>query len=325
MFPPGLYSVSSVAVARIVIAGGTGFLGTPLAETYAEDGHDVRVLTRRLPPGMERHESGTGMPGVTSVGWTTDGGNPSLAAVVDDADAVINLAGESIGDRRWTAQRKAQLRNSRLMATRSLVDAIADASRPPRVLISASGVGYYGPSGSEEKTEDSPAGSDFLARLCQDWEAEAERATGSGTRVVRVRTGMVIEKSGGALAKMIPPFRFFLGGPMGSGRQWISWIHRLDYVEMVRWLVRTPAVEGPVNTTAPHPVTNKEFARALGRGLGRPALVPAPAFALKLLLGEAAGPLALTGQRVIPTRALEHGYHFRYPEIALAMRGIFDE
>ena len=315
---------------KIVIAGGTGFLGSPLGEVYAEEGHDVRVLTRRLPAGESRHEPGTGMPGVTRVGWNPDGRDDpaaaaALTAVVDDADAVINLAGESLGDKRWNAQRKAVLRDSRIHPTRTLVKAITSAARPPRVLISASGVGYYGASGDEPKTEDSPAGDDFLAQLCEDWEREARGAANAGTRVVLLRTGVVIERSGGALVKLITPFRLFVGGPMGSGRQWMSWLHRLDYLEMVRWIIETPALDGPVNATAPHPVTNREFARALGRALRRPSLVPAPAFALKLLLGEMAEPLVLTGQRVIPARALSHGYHFRYPEIDIAMRGIFGE
>ena len=175
------------------------------------------------------------------------------------------------------------------------------------------------------KTEDSPAGSDFVAQLCVDWEAEARPAEASGTRVVLLRTGVVLERSGGALTEMIPFFKYFVGGPIGSGRQYMSWIHRLDYVEMVRWIVETPAVEGAVNATAPHPVTNREFVRALGRGLARPSIVPAPAFALKIMFGELATPLLLSGQRVLPAKAQAHGYHFRYPEIDIAMRGIFGE
>ena len=312
---------------KIVIAGGTGFLGSPLAEVYAEEGHDVRVLTRQLAPGEARHEPGTGMPGVTRVGWKPDGSvdsaaHAALTGLIEDADAVVNLAGESLADKRWTPQRKALLRDSRVHPTRTLTAAIGAAAKPPRVLISASGVGYYG-AGDEPRTEDSPPGSDFLAALCEDWEAEARRAAAAGTRVVLLRTGMVIERSGGALAKMIPVFRAFAGGPMGSGRQCVSWIHRLDYIEMVRWLVETPALEGAVNATAPHPVTNRAFAHALGHALRRPSLIPAPAFALKIMLGEMAEAIVLTGQRVIPARAQAHGYHFRYPEIDIAMRGIF--
>ncbi len=323
---------------KIVIAGGTGFLGRPLAEMYAEEGHDVRVLTRSLPDGESRHDPGTGMPGVTRVGWAPQATtNPThntanaappvkgWAIALDDADAVVNLAGESLAAKRWTPERKQLLRDSRTIPTRALAHAIANAARPPRVLISASGIGYYGPAGSEPKTEDSPAGSDFVAQLCVAWEAETRPAHDAGTRVVLLRTGVVLERSGGALTEMIPFFKYFIGGPIGSGRQYMSWIHRLDYVEMVRWIVETPAVEGPVNATAPHPVTNREFVRALGHALRRPSIVPAPAFALKLMFGELAMPLLLTGQRVLPARAQAHGYHFRYPEIDIAMRGIFGE
>jgi len=310
---------------RIVIAGGTGFIGSPLAEVYAEEGHDVRVLTRGLADGEARHDPGTGMPGITRVGWHPAGAAGAWAPVVDDADAVINLAGESLGDGRWTPQRKAALRDSRIHATRSLVAAIRAASRPPRVFISSSAVGYYGPSGAEPKTEDSQPGDDFLSHLAQDWEAEALKAEGTGTRVVLLRTGLVLEKTGGALPRMLRPFRFFVGGPIGNGRQYISWIHRLDVIELIRWIVETPAVIGPVNATAPHPVTNRELARAVGRALRRPSLLPAPGFALKAMFGEMAGPLLLTGQRVVPARAQAHGYHFRYPEIDIAMRGIFGE
>ena len=312
---------------KIVIAGGTGFLGSPLAEVYAEEGHDVRVLTRKLAPGEARHEPGTGMPGVTRVGWKPDGSvdsaaHAALTALVEDADAVVNLAGESLADKRWTAQRKALLRDSRLHSTRTLAAAIAAAAKPPRVLISASGVGYYGAS-DEPKTEDSPPGTDFVAALCEDWEAEARRAAGAGTRVVLLRTGMVIERSGGALAKMIPVFRRICRRPHGL-RPPIRLVDPSAGLSRDGPMAgRDPALEGPVNATAPHPVIQRAFARALGHGLRRPSLIPAPAFALRILLGEMADPIVLTGQRVIPARAQAHGYHFRYPEIDIAMRGIF--
>jgi uncharacterized protein len=310
---------------RFVVAGGTGFIGSPLAEVYAEEGHDVRVLTRGLPDGEARHDPGTGKPGITRVGWRPSGAAGAWAGVVDDADAVINLAGESLGDKRWTPLRKAALRDSRVLATRSLVDAIGKAAKPPRVFISSSAVGYYGPAGAEPKTENAPVGDGFLAQLAEEWESEARKAESSGTRVVLLRTGLVIERTGGALPRMMRPFRYFVGGRVGSGRQYMSWIHRLDVVEMIRWIVETPGVVGPINATAPHPVTNREFSRALGRALRRPSLVPAPAFALKAMFGEMAEPLLLTGQRVIPAKAQSHGYHFRYPEIDIAMRGIFGE
>ena len=309
---------------RIVIAGGTGFLGTQLAETCAEDGHDVRVLTRALLPGDSRHDPGTGVPGVTRVGWRADGKSGPWAAVVDGADAVVNLAGAGLGDERWSAERKAVIRDSRIRATRSVAAAITESALRPPVFISASGVGYYGDGGSDVKTEASPAGNDFLAQLCTQWEAEALRAQSAATRVVLLRSGLVLERSGGVLPRMMTPFRFFAGGPMGSGRHYVSWIHRIDWVEMIRWIVDSPRVTGAVNATSPVPVTNREFARALGRAMHRPAFVPAPAFALRLVLGEM-GALVLTGQRVVPQCALSHGFHFRYPEIDLAFRGIFGE
>jgi uncharacterized protein (TIGR01777 family) len=310
---------------RIVIAGGTGFVGGPLAEVYAEEGHDVRVLTRSLPDGAARHDPGTGKPGITRVGWRPNGDAGPWAEAVDGADAVVNLAGAPLGATRWTPQRKAQLRDSRILATRSLAAAINAAAQPPPVLVSSSAVGYYGPAGTEPKTEGSPAGTDFLAHLAEDWEGEARKAERAGTRVVLLRTGFVIERVGGALPRMMMPFRLFVGGRHGSGRQYLSWIHRLDVIEMIRWMIETPAVCGPVNATAPHPVTNREFVRALGRALRRPSLLPAPAFALRLIVGEMADPLLLTGQRVLPGVAQAHGYHFRYPEIDIAMRGIFGE
>lgn len=309
---------------RIVIAGGTGFLGAPLAQAYGEEGHDVRVLTRAVADGESRHDPGSGMPGVTRVGWRPDGSAGPWAAAVDGADAVINLAGESIGDGRWTPQRKAALRDTRIVPTRSLVEAVRSVAAPPRVFVSGSAVGYYGPSGDEPKTETDLPGQDFLAHICEDWETEARGAEGPATRVVRLRTGLAIERSGGALAKMLLPFRMFAGGPFGSGRQYVSWIHRIDWIEMIRWIVDTPEATGAINATAPVPVTNREFARALGRALHRPAFLPAPGFALRLLLGEMAGPLLLQGQRVAPAKATALGFHFRYPEIEQAMRGIFE-
>ena len=175
------------------------------------------------------------------------------------------------------------------------------------------------------KTEDSPAGGGFLAELAEDWEAEARRAERPGTRLVLLRTGVVLERSGGALAEMMRPYRFFAGGPLGSGSQYMSWIHRIDWIEMVRWIIETEAAAGPINATAPEPVTNRQFARALGRALRRPALLPAPKFALRLLLGEMADPLLLEGQRVYPKKARELKFHFRYPDIDQAFRGIFGE
>lgn len=310
---------------RIVIAGGTGFLGSPLAEGYAEEGHDVRVLTRGLQPGESRHDSGTGVPGVTRVGWNPEAGG-AWESALDGADAVVNLAGAGIGDARWTPQRKALIHDSRIIPTRTLAAAIRRAAAPPAIFVSGSGTHYYGASLDDAvKTESSPAGDDFLARLCVEWEAEAERAATAATRVVTMRSGVVVERRGGALQRLLTPFRFFVGGPVGSGRQYMSWIHRIDWLEMVRWVIDTRALTGAINATAPAPVTNREFAHALGRALHRPALVPTPGFPLRIALGEMADALVLKGQRVVPQRALSHGFHFRYPEIDQAFRGIFHD
>ena len=309
---------------KVVIAGGTGFLGNPLAWAWAEESHDVRVLTRSLPAGQAQHESGTGKPGITRIGWNPDGHAGDLARELDGATALVNLAGESIAGGRWNAARKQALRDSRILATRSLVSALAVTPNPPSTFISGSGIGYYGDRGNEPLAESSSPGNDFLAHLCVEWEAEARRAESPAIRVVLIRTGLVLEKSGGVLPQMMRPFRFFGGGSIGSGRQYMPWVHRLDWIEMVRWLVDTPAVKGPVNVSAPHPVTNSEFARALGRAMRRPALLPTPGFALKIVLGEMAD-AALGGQRALPGVPLAHGYHFRYPEIDIAFRGIFGD
>lgn len=309
---------------KIVIAGGSGFLGSPLAEMYAEDGHDVRVLTRALASGATRHDPGTGVPGITQVGWAADGASGPWASALEGADGVINLAGESLASTRWSPAAKTRFRDSRILATRSLAAAIRAAAAPPAVLISGSAVGYYGPSDSRPITESDPPGTDFLAQLCADWENAARQAERPGTRVVLLRTGIVLERSGGALPEMMRPFRFFAGGPLGSGRQYVSWIHRLDWIEIVRWIVQTPVVSGPVNATAPHPVTNRHLSNALGRAMHRPSFLPAPGFALKIVVGEFADSI-LTGQRVLPARAQKDGYHFRYPEIEQAFRGIFGD
>jgi uncharacterized protein (TIGR01777 family) len=309
---------------KVVIAGGSGFLGSPLAEAYAEEGHEVLVLTRSLMSGDSRHDPGTGVPGITRVGWAPDGKPGAWSARLDGADAVVNLSGEPLDRKRWRPQRKVQLRDSRILPTRSLAASILASPAPPAVLISASGIDYYARNGERPSTETSPPGSDFLAHLCEDWEAEARRAEPSGTRVVLLRSGIALERSGGALPRMMLPFKFFVGGPLGSGQQYFSWIHRLDWVELVRWIVQTPEARGPLNATAPEPVTNKRLSRALGRALHRPSLAPVPGFALRLAVGELADAL-LAGQRAIPACALALGYHFRYPDIDQAFRGIFGE
>jgi uncharacterized protein (TIGR01777 family) len=293
---------------RIVIAGGSGLLGRPLAARLQADGHAVSVLTRRP------HR-------VFDLAWNPAAPADPWAGVVAAADAVINLAGESIAGGRWTRSRKAALRDSRLRATRALAHAILTADRKPRVFLSGSAIGIYGPRGDEAVTEDTPPGSDFLSTLCVAWEHEAQAAA-AATRVVLLRTGVVLAREGGALPQMVLPFRFFAGGPIGSGRQHVSWIHIEDWVNMVRWALETAALSGALNLTAPAPVSNAGLARSIGRVLGRPAIMPAPAFAVRLALGEMADAV-LTGQRAIPAKATAMGFTFRYPEIAGALSSIY--
>ena len=293
---------------RIVIAGGTGLLGSALTRRLLRDGHTVAVLTRR-----PSH--------VADVGWNPDAPGEPWAGIVGAADAVVNLAGESIAGRRWTRARKAALVDSRIRTTRALAAAIAAAPQPPAVLLSGSAIGIYGAHGDEPVTEITPPGDDFLASLCVAWEREAVAAAAS-TRVVLLRTGVVLAREGGALPQMALPFRLFAGGPMGSGRQCVAWVHLEDWVEMVRWALLTGAVSGPLNITAPHPVANRELATAIGRVLHRPALLPAPAFALRLALGEMAGAV-LTGACVLPAKAQALGFTFRHPRIEPALRSLY--
>jgi uncharacterized protein (TIGR01777 family) len=309
---------------KIVVAGGTGFLGAPLCGSWADEGHEVLVLTRSLPPGRSQHEPGTGVPGVTRVGWIPLQHGDDLTRTIDGATAVVNIAGESLDARRWTAARKQAIRDSRLNATRALAAAIRASAAPPSAFVSGSAVGYYGDRGAEMVAEDAPPGHDFLGRLCVEWEDEARGAERHGVRLAIVRTGIALERSGGALPRMMRPFRFFVGGPIGSGRQYLSWIHRLDWIEMVRWAVESADAAGAINATAPHPVTMREFSRALGHAMRRPALAPGvPRFVLRLAVGEIADTL-VTGQRVVPGKALAAGFHFRYPEIDIALRGILE-
>jgi uncharacterized protein (TIGR01777 family) len=299
---------------KIVIAGGTGFLGRPLADALAAERHDVVVLSR-----APSHSRG----GVRFVSWTPDGSAGAFAGEIDGAGAIVNLAGEPIAAMRWSSDQKRRILDSRVNATRSLVEAILRAANPPGVLVSGSAVGYYGPLGDQIAPEETPAGSDFLARVSEQWEAEAQRAASDRTRVVCLRTGLVLERDGGALPKMLPPFRLFAGGPVGSGRQYWPWIHRDDWIRLVRWVIDAGTVSGPVNGTAPNPVTNREFASALGRALHRPAILPAPAFALKLMLGEMADALLLSGQRAIPAKAQRQGFTFRHATVDDALRAVF--
>ena len=296
-------------MAKIVVAGGTGLLGTALVGALQDDRHMVVVLTRRPTRDNE-------------VRWSPQYAEGLWTAALDNAHAVINLAGASIAGGRWTTARKAAIRDSRMQATGALVKAIAASGQPPPIFISSSAVGYYGSRGDEPVTETTAPGSDFLAHVCRDWEAAASQLS-PAARVVLLRSGVVLARHGGALPQMALPFKLFAGGPAGSGRQFMSWIHLHDWVATVKWALASQHIAGPLNVTAPEPVTNEDFSRSLGRVLGRPAWLKAPSFALRLMLGEMADALILGGQRVLPAVAQQHGFAFQYPTLESALRQIY--
>lgn len=286
---------------KIVLAGGSGFLGSALRDALRARGDDVVVLSRR-----------------SGVRWEPNGSIGPWAREVDGADAIVNLAGEPLAGRRWTAAQKRRILESRVLATRSLVEAVRAAGRKPPVFLSASGAGFY-PDSQEAVDESAPAGTGFLSQVCVEWEAEAAKAQSPDTRVVLLRTGVVLHRDGGALQKLLLPFTLGAGGPIGSGRQWWAWLHRDDYARMTLWAIDTPAVTGPLNVCAPEPTRNRDIARALGRALHRPAIVPAPAFALRIVLGEMADDMLLASQRAVPTKARELGYLWKYAELGAAL------
>ncbi len=300
---------------NVVVTGGTGFIGRALCEVLSRKGHGVTVLTRK--GGAASQLFG---PSVTTVEW--NGRDPGVwEETLEGTDAVINLAGAPIADARWTDARKRLLTDSRVHLTRRLVEAISHRAAKPSVLISASGIGYYGPSDDRVLSEAAPQGKGFLADLCVAWEEEARRATEFGTRVVLLRTGMVLERDGGALPKMLLPFRLYLGGPIMPGTQWVSWIHRRDHVGLIEWALTTPSVSGPINAVAPEPERMQAFCATLGRVLRRPSWIPVPETVLSVALGEL-GTVMTTGQRVSPQKALAGGYVFQYPALEPALRAI---
>ncbi len=298
---------------KILITGGTGFIGTSLTKELRDAGHEVIITTRQEASNVRAEHA-------TPLQWTPPDLIPS--DIISTIDAVIILAGEPIAPKRWSEDRKKRILSSRIDTTRALVESIEQSDKKPKVLISASAIGYYGPRNDEFVNEDVAPSSDYLAGVCIKWESEAQKAEALGLRVVRVRIGGVLGRGGGLLAQMIGPFKNFAGGPLGSGKQWFSWIHLDDLVGIFKYALENDSVSGPVNGTAPNPIMNREFSRALGRALNRPAIVHVPAFAVKLALGELAG-LLLTGQRVVPEKALEAGYKFKYEKINEALKDIF--
>ena len=285
---------------KIAVTGATGLIGAALCERLRQEGNDVLVITRR-------ENSSSPFP---VVHWNPERGELDTRSL-EGVDAVVHLAGETIAER-WTREKKERIRTSRVAGTRFLVDGLKRLSKRPSVLIGSSAVGFYGNRGDEELDEGSPPGTGFLPEICQAWEAEVARASELGMRAVRLRTGIVLSTKGGALAKMLLPFKLGLGGPVGSGSQWMSWIHIDDVVGGYHFALHHADLSGAANLTAPQPVRNADFTRALGRALGRPAFLPAPGFALKLIFGEMAQDLLLDGQRVLPRRLESAGYQFQH-------------
>jgi hypothetical protein len=301
---------------KILMSGSTGFVGTALCQELQRAGHTVCRLVRPRTAAEKTREAGG-----FDVNWNPVTGELGGAAV--GADAVVNLAGASIADRRWTAERKQLLLASRVDTTRALVRALSQMAARPRVFVSASGIGYYGSCGDQVLTEQSPPGHDFLSRLGQEWEAEAAKAEALGIRVVRARFGIILAKHGGALPHMVRPFLWGAGGKIGSGQQWMSWVTLPDVVAILRFALENGAVRGPINVVSPQPVRNAEFTKVLARTLRRPALFPAPAFALRVLLGEMADELLLSSQRALPAQLEKLGYRFLHPDLPGALAAIF--
>ena len=298
---------------KILITGGTGFVGSRLTSRLIQDGNEVTILTRS-PKGQQRIS-----PGISYLE-----GDPTQRGAWQEAvgkhDIIINLAGASIFSK-WTEEQKRAIRESRVNTTRNVIEGIRPDLKEESTLFSTSAVGYYGFHGDEELTEESPPGNDFLARIAVEWEAEALKAKEKGVRVVITRFGIVLGEKGGALSQMIPLFKKYVGGPIGTGKQWFSWIHIKDLAEAFTFLIKHPGISGSVNLCSPNPVRNKDLAKSLGKALHRSSFLPAPGFMVRLALGEF-GSVILEGQRVIPRRLLEKGFVFQYPDIDKAFQSI---
>jgi len=292
---------------NILVTGASGLVGSALASSLISTGYEVTRLLRRPP-----------LSGEKAARWDPLAGTIDANAF-EGVNAVVHLAGENIAER-WTAAKKVNIRNSRIKGTQVLCESLARLASPPKVLVSASAIGYYGDRGEERLSEESAPGSSFLAEVCRDWEAVTEPARQAGLRVVQLRFGVVLSPAGGALAKILPPFRLGIGGVLGRGRQYMSWIALDDAVGAIQHAIVTDNLQGPANAVAPHAVTNQEFTNTLGKVLGRPTVVPLPAFATRLMFGEMADELLLASARVQPAKLLASGYRFRYPELEGTLR-----
>ncbi len=300
---------------KVAITGATGFVGSRLVQQLHGKGHKIVVLTRN-PAFAQKVFPSEAFPNVEIVAHTPNSSG-SWQSVIASCDGVVNLAGEPIGEGRWTPERKQEILNSRKLGTQKIVEAIVNANPKPTVLVNASAIGYYGTSETATFDETSLSGNDFLAQVCQAWEAEATKVKDAGVRLVILRFGIVLG-NGGALGKMIPPFKLFAGGPIGSGRQWFSWIHLDDLVNLIVQALTKPEIEGVYNATAPNPVRMADLSQTLGQVMNRPSWLPVPGFAIEALLGDGAI-VVLEGQQVIPKRTLETGFEYKYPNLQSAL------
>jgi len=291
---------------KVLITGASGLIGTALTRSFAEKGYEV-LLTSRSEPKDDRH-----------IKWSVEEGfeHPER---LEGLDAVIHLAGESVNALRWTDEKKKAILDSRVIGTRNVVETISKLKDKPKVLVAASGVGYYGERGDEEVTESSNSGEGFLADVSRAWEAESRRAEDAGVRTVLLRTGMVLSKDGGALASMMTPFKMGVGGTIGSGKQWMSWISLDDHISVINFVLENENIRGAVNSVSPNPVRNQEFTDVMGDVLYRPTIIPLPEFAVSMLLGEMGDELLLTSTRAIPKRLEDNGFHFKYPQLKAAL------
>ena len=298
---------------HISITGGTGLVGSALTSFLLEQGHEVTILTRN--PGKHSKSQSQQKAHLASY--------DNLLAVVEESDAIVNLAGQNLFDQRWNEVVKSKILKSRVKTTRSVVEAIGEAKNKPSVLISASAVGYYGSRGDTVLDESSPAGDDFLARVCLQWEEEADEVLKHGVRLAIPRIGIVLDRSGGALQKMITPFSMFIGGPLGNGSQYFPWIHAEDVCRAIYFAIMEEQLHGAFNLSAPDPITMKEFAQQLGSVMGRPSLFPVPEFALRFVVGDAAEAL-IASQRTVPRKLQSAGFEFNYPNVFRALKQLFE-
>ena len=297
---------------RILISGSHGLVGEALIKALETEGHEIYRLVRHAPNSESEIE------------WSPDRYSIAISRI-EGFDAVYHLAGESIASGRWTDEKKKKIRESRTRGTKLLSDALANLAQPPKTLISASAIGYYGDRGDELLTETSPPGKDFLADVCVEWEQATDHAKEKGVRVVNTRFGIILDKEGGALAKMLPPFRMGIGGRIGDGKQWMSWIALDDVIGALQFALTNDGLSGPVNFVAPNPVTNAEFTKGLGRALSRPTFFPIPAFGVRLAFGEMADALLLSSQRVAPERLKANGYQFQHSTLESALRHVLQD